>query len=542
MARKGSENMTTTMDAPPMDAAGAELMPVTIVAVGRQRVGKTTLLNATAQYYRKRGANLQVWNADHQNTTNNLTAFHGDAVSAPSGSMSDVVDWLEERIRDQTRHRYDVILDVGGGETALNRLVQELRLVEALERRKIRVVGVHLLGPDPADLDYLRRFMESRTFMPKATLMVMNEGLITSGNSSAVAFQEATRTRRSSTRSGRRSGGRRRCRRFSGASRRPGCRASPHRERARDMDGSIKPGMRGTEEIVTTAMANLAERTEELRRAMSEFGVRPGHPESVLLHAMTSSQLAFGDMAAEMALAVANTQEGAKALVEAEIRELREAIRVAEAVTAQAKAAAAATEVQRDQVIESMIAKVAPGLVDKLGGTLVIKARQYERRRRLLFYLQDLRRCQRRGTLPGRGGACPRWPGLVPGGECAWHAAARAGAAGAGAGAAVTERPALTPAVIRTTVWKGHRRREGGDGDEAVSRGLPGGRLDDRAGHGHGGRAWHAGAGTIGRGQHERGARAGDPACDGAGARLVHDHADPGFRHAGHQQLGDRVG
>lgn len=154
------------------------------------------------------------------------------------------------------------------------------------------------------------------------------------------------------------------------------------------MDGSIKPGMRGTEEIVTTAMANQAERTEELRRAMSEFGVRPGHPESVLLHAMTSSQLAFGDMAAEMALAVANTQEGAKALVEAEIRELREAIRVAEAATAQAKAAAAATEVQRDQVIESMIAKVAPGLVDKLGGTLVIKARHYERRRRLLFYLQ----------------------------------------------------------------------------------------------------------------------------------------------------------
>ena len=56
------------------------------------------------------------------------------------------------------------------------------------------------------------------------------------------------------------------------------------------MDGSIKPGLRGTEEIVTTAMANLAERTEELRQAMSAFGVRPGHPESVLLYAMTSSQ------------------------------------------------------------------------------------------------------------------------------------------------------------------------------------------------------------------------------------------------------------
>lgn len=172
-----------------MESCG-EVQPVTIVAVGRQRVGKTTLLNAIAQFYRARGADLRIWNADHQNTTNNLTAFHQDVASAPNGSMSDIVDWLEERIRDQTRNRYDAILDVGGGETALNRLVQEMRLVEALERRGIRVVGVHLLGPDPADLDYLKRFLESRTFMPKATLMVMNEGLITSGNSAQVAFRE----------------------------------------------------------------------------------------------------------------------------------------------------------------------------------------------------------------------------------------------------------------------------------------------------------------------------------------------------------------
>ncbi|MHB0698698.1 hypothetical protein [Roseomonas mucosa] len=152
------------------------------------------------------------------------------------------------------------------------------------------------------------------------------------------------------------------------------------------MDGSIKPGSRSAEEIAEAARANLAERTDELRRAMAEFGVRPGHPESVLLHAMTNSQLAFGDMAAEMALLVAKTQEGGKAFLEGQTQVLREATRLANATTAQAQAAAVANDVERNRVIERMVQEVAPGIVDSLRGSLVIKEVAYDRRRRAGFY------------------------------------------------------------------------------------------------------------------------------------------------------------
>ncbi len=85
-------------------------------------------------------------------------------------------------------HRRDTVLDVGGGLTALNTLVEEMRLVDMLERRGIRVVLMYVLGNERADLDYLERFAKDRMFMPKATLLVFNAGLLTSGRSAKTAF------------------------------------------------------------------------------------------------------------------------------------------------------------------------------------------------------------------------------------------------------------------------------------------------------------------------------------------------------------------
>jgi len=57
-----------------------------------------------------------------------------------------------------------------------------------LELRGIRVVLMYLLGNERADLDYLERFAEDSMFMPKATLLVFNAGLLTSGRSAKTAF------------------------------------------------------------------------------------------------------------------------------------------------------------------------------------------------------------------------------------------------------------------------------------------------------------------------------------------------------------------
>jgi hypothetical protein len=169
------------------EQAGAP-KPVLLIAVGRQRVGKTTLLNALAQHYRAAGADLRIWNADLLNRTHSLSNFHPDAMEAPVGSFDDTKAWIEERIGDQIAHRYDAILDVGGGETAFNRLAAEVSLVDALEAQGIRPVAVHLLGPELADLDYLDAWAETGLFAPAATILVLNEGLVTTGRSASFAF------------------------------------------------------------------------------------------------------------------------------------------------------------------------------------------------------------------------------------------------------------------------------------------------------------------------------------------------------------------
>ena len=77
--------------------------------------------------------------------------------------------------------RVDAMVDVGGGETALTRVIAELPLADSLEEQGIRVVVVHMVGPDAADLDYLDSFEDGGLFAAPATLVVQNAGLVMTG-------------------------------------------------------------------------------------------------------------------------------------------------------------------------------------------------------------------------------------------------------------------------------------------------------------------------------------------------------------------------
>ena len=50
-----------------------------------------------------------------------------------------------------------------------------------LGRRGIRLVLAHVIGPEKADLDYLEQFMANGLFVPEATLLILNAGLVLSG-------------------------------------------------------------------------------------------------------------------------------------------------------------------------------------------------------------------------------------------------------------------------------------------------------------------------------------------------------------------------
>lgn len=171
------------------DLSAETATPRMIVAVGRQRVGKTTLLNAVAEIYRGLGADLDVWNADLHNRSHTLSLFHPDALEPPAAAgLQDQRKWIEDRVRDQVQHRRDAVLDVGGGVTALNALIEEVKLVRSLERRGVTPVLLYVLGSERADLDYLERFTQDQSFLPPATVIVLNGGLVTNGRSTRMAF------------------------------------------------------------------------------------------------------------------------------------------------------------------------------------------------------------------------------------------------------------------------------------------------------------------------------------------------------------------
>jgi hypothetical protein len=170
--------------------SSAERLPILMIVVGRQRVGKTSFLNTTAQFLRAQGAEFQIWDADKMNTTYNMSIFHEDARQPQSLDPEDIKAWLEERFLELVTKRFDAMLDIGGGDTPLARLVQDVPIVATLESEGVRVVLVHVIGPELADLDYLERFAEDELLAPEATLIVMNSGLVLSGRSNKVAFAQ----------------------------------------------------------------------------------------------------------------------------------------------------------------------------------------------------------------------------------------------------------------------------------------------------------------------------------------------------------------
>lgn len=118
--------------------------------------------------------------------------FFPDAEEVTGGGIEDGMAWIEERIEHQLAHGYDAVLDVGGGATGFAKLVQEVPLLEAVPDHRLRVVGLFCVGPERADLDYLEQFAAGDLFMPSASMIILNAGLVLSGRSTKGAFKPIT--------------------------------------------------------------------------------------------------------------------------------------------------------------------------------------------------------------------------------------------------------------------------------------------------------------------------------------------------------------
>ncbi len=163
--------------------------PVLLVALGRQRVGKTAVLNTAVQFFREAGNHVHAWNADQQNQSHSLSQFFPDADHVPDGGIDDAKGWIEARLFDQINRRYDAVLDVGGGATGFFKLVNEVPVLDVTRDGDVQVVGLFCVGPERADLDYLRQYAEFADFMPASSMIVLNTGLIVGDRSAKGAFE-----------------------------------------------------------------------------------------------------------------------------------------------------------------------------------------------------------------------------------------------------------------------------------------------------------------------------------------------------------------
>lgn len=96
--------------------------------------------------------------------------------------------WLRSLVEHLMRERLPAIVDMGGGDTCLARLIADLPdLAETMQEAGVAPVAAYFLGPRVDDLSSLATF-EASGFRPRASLVVLNTARVDAGLDPAEAF------------------------------------------------------------------------------------------------------------------------------------------------------------------------------------------------------------------------------------------------------------------------------------------------------------------------------------------------------------------
>lgn len=159
--------------------------------IGRGKTGKTTLLRFAAEEAAAAERPILLADLDRANAT--LASYFQDVQRPPVGDEAGVTSWMEKLLTFVMERKATALIDLGGGDTTLRRLVSEVPdLIVTLESAGVAAVAIYMLGPQPDDLAPLATF-EAAGFRPAATLLVLNEGLIETPVAREEAFARVLR-------------------------------------------------------------------------------------------------------------------------------------------------------------------------------------------------------------------------------------------------------------------------------------------------------------------------------------------------------------
>lgn len=159
--------------------------------VGRGRTGKTTLIRWIAERAGAAGTPVVLTDLDRTNAT--LTSYLSDVIRAPVLDDAGTVQWLQNVIGNTMTNRASTLIDLGGGDTALAKLAEEVpNLDEIVRDGGAELVIAYLVGPQPDDLSPLAT-MRHLGLKPPATVIVLNEGLLGPGMAPDTGFTSIRR-------------------------------------------------------------------------------------------------------------------------------------------------------------------------------------------------------------------------------------------------------------------------------------------------------------------------------------------------------------
>jgi len=126
-------------------------------------------------------------------TNRTLTLFFDNVAQPPSADATQTAAWLREMVRHLMREKSSALLDMGGGDTALGKVVESApSLATEMQDAGVAPVAAYFLGPRIDDLSGLESF-EKAGFQPAATALILNHARVDVGLDPTEAFTSIRR-------------------------------------------------------------------------------------------------------------------------------------------------------------------------------------------------------------------------------------------------------------------------------------------------------------------------------------------------------------
>ncbi len=155
--------------------------------IGRGKTGKTTGIRWLAETVLAQGTPLLMADMD---TTNDTFSRYVEGVARPpeASDPTSSLKWLDRLLQHALQEQTSLLIDLGGGDTNLRRLVAQLPdLATLFETQGFAVVLCHTAGPQEEDLSPLAT-LQGLGFQPTATAIILNEALVEPGDTREAAF------------------------------------------------------------------------------------------------------------------------------------------------------------------------------------------------------------------------------------------------------------------------------------------------------------------------------------------------------------------